>query len=139
MKKILGLTSAALLGVVALTGCSCGSKGTYTFEKIEYVEDGETKTLTCENPEGLEEEMTCALAGADLTIVLESKNEIIFKVGDEESKGYYKIEDGKLLVSQKEDGEYTDSGYVYKFARKLIQEVDADRDGDIDYTVTFKK
>ena len=124
MKKLLSLTSVALLGVVALTGCSCGAKGTYTFDHIEYIVDGETKESTCENPSGLDEKAACTTAvfAKEVTLILEG-NKFITKMGDSQAAEiYYKIEDGKILVSDTEDGEYKDSGFKYKFMGKIVLE-----------------
>ena len=137
MKKVLGLTSAALLGVVALTGCSVGSKGTYTLAEVEYVVGDETKTTTCENPAGLEELAACSMK--DFKITLGKKNKGTIEAYGIESEIFYKIEDGKLMISYAEDEDYIDTGMVYKFAGKLVYEVDKDEDGTPDYTMTFKK
>ena len=144
MKKILGLTSAALLGVVALTGCSCGSKGTYTFDHVEYVVDGEVKESDCSDPKDENELAACLFVSMgnlkDTAITLKGNKLTMELDGEVEQEFFYKIEDGKILVSDKEDGEYKDFEAKYKFLGQLRFEMDINEDDDlIDYTIVFKK
>ena len=115
MKKLLGLTSVALLGVLTLTGCSCGKNGEYTFSHFEYEEDGKTKKTDCSSTEGLptQVKVVCALKPSedDVLLVIDG-NKMTDKAG--ENVIYFKIEDDKIMVSETEDGNYTDSGMVYK-------------------------
>ena len=110
MKKGILFTSLALLLSVVFTGCSCSKDGAYNFSHIEYAENGENKETDCSNPTGEREAEVCSLVSAirfnELTINLEDKN-ISLILGDEAAEeGFYKIKDGKVLISETEDGEY---------------------------------
>ena len=115
MKKLLSLTSLALLGTIALTGCSCGKNGEYTFSHLEYEEDGKTKKTDCSSTEGLPNQVkvVCALVPDESEVLLVIDGN---KITSENGKNslFFKIEDQKIRVSATEDGNYTDSGMVYK-------------------------
>lgn len=140
MKKVLSLASLALLGVVAITGCSCGSKGTYVFSHVEYEKDGEKVETTCEN-QSTENFLACTVALADRTTEYTlDGNKMITKIGSVSSETFYKIEDDEIKTHTKEDAEeYVKTGLKYKFMGKLIREFDTNNDDKPDYTIVFKK
>ena len=111
MKKGILFTSLVLLASVVFTGCGCSKDGTYKFAHVEYAENGENKQSDCSNPTGEREIEVCSVFTLipfnEIEITLEDKA-IAFTTGsnDEAEEGFYKIKDGKLLISDTEDGEY---------------------------------
>lgn len=121
MKKIFSLTSVALLAVMAITGCSCSAKGEYKFDHIEYQAGGETLTTDCSVIDGL----PILVQGACVATNALGSDYIHFRMDDTKFYSgpndtiglFYKIEDDKILLSNTEDGNYTDSGYRYKMGK----------------------
>ena len=133
MKKILGLTSVALLGVLALTGCSCSKNGTYEFSHIEYKVGEETKTTDCKNTEGLDSMvvMACSMAEEFPKFVIDGNK--MYPEDDADEVAYIKIEGEKILMSETEDGEYIDTEmYTYKDGKIYMGMTD-------DLQIVFKK
>lgn len=124
MKKLLSLTSVALLGVVALTGCSCGKNGTYSFSHVEYKVGDKTETTNCEDTTnlGLTVKAACAMGKSMGTFVIDGNK--MYPEGEEDDAAFVKIEDGKIMLSQTEDGEYKESGFTYKSGKIIMSEDD---------------
>ena len=109
MKKLLSLTSVALLGVVALTGCSCGKNGEYTFSHFEYEVDGKTKKTDCKSTEGLptQVKVVCSLKPNDTDIEYVIDGNLLTDK-DSGITYFFKVEDKKIMVALTEDGTYSD-------------------------------
>ena len=124
MKKLLSLTSVALLGVVALPGCSCGKNGTYSFSHVEYKVGDETETTNCEDTTnlGLTVKTACAMGKGIGTFVIDGNK--MYPEGKEDEAAFVKIEDGKIMISETEDGEYEESGFTYKSGKIIMSEDD---------------
>ena len=120
MKKILSLSSLLLLGAITLTGCSCFKDGTYSFSHVEYTIDGKTHTTDCENTENLGLMVKAACAVGKLSEGFTIDGNKMYSVGNEDDSVFIKIEDGKLLTSDKEDGEYKHTGTLYKNGKVYV-------------------
>ena len=109
MKKILSATSLALLGVIALTGCSCKKDGTYEFHHIEYQDGGKTETTDCKKTDDLPAEiaMACSLVDELPSYVIDGNK--FFVEGEELEEWFFKIEGEKILFAESEDGKYFES------------------------------
>lgn len=129
MKKILSLLMIAC--VVVLTGCSCSKEGEYEFEYFVL----EDKRYTCTDKQEVDPTTgpICAIYD-DMEIFLSKDGKMSTKVDDVVvSEAWYKIEDGKLLVSlanKKSDDNYIERG-TYKRG-KITLKID-------DLKVVFEK
>ncbi|MBR3891764.1 MAG: hypothetical protein IKJ30_06850 [Bacilli bacterium] len=135
MKKLLSLTSVALLGVVALTGCSCGKNGTYSFSHVEYKVGDKTETTNCEDITNLDLVddgaviAACGMGKALGKFVIDGNK--MYPEGEEDDAAFIKIEDGKIMASETEDGEYRETGFTYKSGKIIM--------GEDDVSIVWKK
>lgn len=126
MKLKSSLTSLALLLSVAITGCSCGKNGEYSFKHIEYTINNKTEKTDCSNVG----ELPTTIKGACSTIkysgYLEGpvarieENQIYFYGSG--TGLFFKIEEGMIKTSIEEEGEYLPTSWSYKNG-KLINNV----------------
>ena len=100
MKKILSLL--LIFGALVVSGCSCAQRGEYEFHSIRVKVGEEEKVYACSDADKLNPlvAQTC-LAYDDTEIKLAKDDKILTLVEDVKvSEAWYKIEDGKLYVSQ---------------------------------------
>ena len=131
------LSVIALAGVLGVTGCSCTKAGEYDFNSIVMTVGEEEKTYSCtkEEKEGNALLNTACSIYEKATLELNKDGELITKFdGEENSKVWYKLEDGKLMVKANENGNYEESG-KYKSV-KLTLSVNF---GSSIFKVIFKK
>ena len=117
MKKLFSLL--ALLGVVALSGCSCSKEGTYVFDSIVTVEGEEEKAYYC-TQEDIEEkpesEWVCSIFSGmkvslkDHKVVMEMYDKDGNVIEEARQEVDYKIEDGKFMVKEKDEENYEETG-----------------------------
>lgn len=117
MKKFMGLSALLLGGAMFLTGCSCGEKGVYKFDSLEYTVGGETKTLTCSEEEVADQEnafVCLAFGGATYELKDDGVLAITHTMGDESETedAQYKVEDGKFFVRDDSEDEWTELGAI---------------------------
>ena len=120
MKKV--LSALALVAVLGVTGCS-KEEGVYKFDSISITVGEETKTYTCTTEEieaNPELEFMCpAMTSMQMELkddkaIMSMLDEDGNVVENQSEEADYKIEDGKFMVKEDGDEEYTEVGTYEK-------------------------
>lgn len=113
----------SLIMLLSLTGCSCDESkiedGTYTFQYIEYYEDGKIKTIDCEDMESLDVKKQTTCKSKNLTITIKDNYYTLSMTKGHLVDGYYKLEEDQIHVSASEDGEYKYTGWLHYRDKKI--------------------